>query len=311
MILDLFIYFFSFLFIWYGSGLIIGSIDRLAHRFKISSFAASFFVLGILTSLPEATIGVNAVIEAEPEIFVGNLIGASLVLFVLVIPILAVFGNGVTLNHQLNEKNLFLSLIIVAAPIFFIIDQKITRYEGLFLIILYLVLFYMIEKRKGLIERIHDEIIYGKGQVFRDIGKIIVGILIVFVSSGFIVDKTRSFSQTLGISSYIVSLLFLSIGTNLPELSLAIRAINMGKKNVALGDYIGSAAANTLIFGLLTFFYGKTITVTNHFLLTLIFIVLGFGLFFLFSRSKNDISRREGTALLFLYLLFLITEIVI
>ena len=141
IIFRIILYFASFFVIWYCSGIIIKSVENLAQKFKVSQFAMSFFVLGILTSIPEFSIGINSLINNTPDIFVGNLLGASLIIFIFIIPILAVFGGGVKLVHQLNENNLIFSLLVVAAPVFLIADNVLTRTEGLYLIIIYFILF--------------------------------------------------------------------------------------------------------------------------------------------------------------------------
>lgn len=310
MIVDIVIYVLAFFVIWLGAGLIVSSVEDLSHKLNISSFAASFFLLGILTSIPEGSVGINSIIDKDPEIFVGNLLGASLVLFVLAIPILAILGNGVMLSHQLDGRKLPFALLVVAAPSFFILDKTVTLSEGIFLVVLYFVLFYMIEKKKGLMEHIVDRVIDGKTHLAEDLIKIIGGALTVFLASNLIVDKTILFSNVFNISPFLISLLILSVGTNLPELSLTIRSVSMGKKEVALGDYVGSAAANTLFFGLLIIFNQREIVLANHFLQTFIFTVLGLVLFFYFTRSKNDISRKEGIILLVVYLAFIFFEIV-
>ncbi|MCL4338506.1 hypothetical protein M1271_02360 [Patescibacteria group bacterium] len=308
MFVDIAVYIISFIVIWFGAGLIVDGVGNLSHKLNISSFATSFFVLGILTSIPEASVGINSIINHTPDIFVGDLIGASLVLFILAIPILAIFGNGIKLSHQMTPHKLILSLFVVAAPVFLILDKTISSTEGLFLIFLYLALFYSVEKKKGILENIKDRILDGKTHFLEDVMKLTGGALLVFVSSKILVDKTIYFSGVLGIAPFLISLLVLSIGTNLPELSLAIRSVILGKKEVALGDYVGSAAANTLIFGVLTLINGGEVVVSNHYLQTLIFMVLGLGFFYYFSRSKNDISRKEGIVLLSLYFLFIFME---
>jgi len=308
VLFDIFLYLISFVAVWIGAGLIVVSVEDLSHKLNISSFATSFFVLGILTSIPEAMVGVNALVDNDPAIFVGNLIGASLVLFVLVIPILAILGNGIILSHQLNSKKLLLSLLVIIAPVFLIIDNKVSYWEGVFLILLYFILFYSIEKKKGLLEKIRDRIVDGKTHILVDSIKILIGVLIVFVASRIIVDKTIVFSEIIDMSPYLISLLVLSVGTNLPELSLAIRAVSLGKKEIALGDYVGSAAADTLMFGILTIFHKGPILLSDHFVRTLAFMFIGLASFYLFSRSKNDISRKEGLILLLIYILFIFVE---
>ena len=310
MVLDFSLYILSFIAIWFGAGLIVSSVEDLSKKLNISSFAVSFFVLGILTSIPEASVGINSIIDGNPEIFVGNLIGASLVLFLLVIPLLAFFGNGIRLAHQLDGKSLLVSLAVVASPVYFILDKKVTPFEGSFLIFLYIILFYLIEKKKGLLEKIREVTSVRKTHILEDIMKIIAGSAIVFYASSMIVDKTIYFSGVFNISSYLISLLVLSIGTNMPELSLAVRAITLGKKDIALGDYVGSAAANTLFFGLLAILNRSEVNVSNHYIETFVFTILGLGLFYYFTRSKNDISRREGVILLIVYFMFVLIEII-
>ncbi|PIP14976.1 hypothetical protein COW98_00745 [Candidatus Roizmanbacteria bacterium CG22_combo_CG10-13_8_21_14_all_35_9] len=86
VIIHLVFYLASFLIIWYCSGIIISLVDRFSHRLKLSSFSVSFFLLGILTSIPEFSIGINSIINQTPDIFIGNLLGSSLILFIFVIP---------------------------------------------------------------------------------------------------------------------------------------------------------------------------------------------------------------------------------
>src|SRR3990167_3143259 len=304
------LYLASFFVIWYCSGIIIRSVENLAQRLKISPFAMSFFVLGILTSIPEFSIGINSIINNNPDIFVGNLLGASLIIFIFIILLLAVFGGGVKLVHQLSENNLIFSLLVVAAPVFLIADNVLTRTEGVFLILIYIILFYFIEKKNGLMAISQEKKVFpDKKHFIEDSITVVLASVIIFITSKFIVNETIYFASFFHISEFIISLLILSIGTNLPELSLAIKSIFLGKKEVALGDYLGSAAANTLLFGLFTLLNGKRVNVSVYSFRILILTLLGLGVFYLFSRSKNDISKKEGKILLLIYLLFIISQV--
>jgi len=308
MIINGLLYILSFILIWFGAGLIVNSIDKYAKKLHISSFAVSFFILGFLTSTPEIAVGISSIIEKDPEIYVGNLIGGIIIIFLFIIPILAIFGRGITLSHQLSKRNLLLSLAVCAAPAFLILDNKVTVFEGFLLIFFYIILFYVIEKKKGIIENIESKFLHTDRDDLKYIVKIVIGIIIVFLTSRFIVDETMYFSKILNISPFFISLIMLSLGTNLPELSVGIRSLYSGKKDIAFGDYIGSAAANTAIFGVLTVINKNDVTITDHFFRRFIFIIAGLGLFYFFSRSKNNISRLEGFILLLIYVLFLIVE---
>jgi len=309
MLQDISFFIFALVVLWLGAGLIIYSLERISKHLEMSAFAASFSILGLLTSLPEISVGINAIIDKKPEIYVGNLIGASVVLFLLVIPLLAILGNGVRLSHQLTPIRLILSLYTIGLPSLMIIDGNLTLLESLLLILIYSLLLYSLEKAKGILDHFKDKFLSGKKEIYRDFIKIVIGAFIVYMASVILVDKTILFSQILGVSPFILSLLGLSIGTNLPEISIAIRAITTGKKEIALGDYIGSAAANTLLIGVLTLINKKQLVLHNHFLQTFIFMLSGLTLFYYFTRSKNDIARKEGFVLLILYLAFFLLEL--
>lgn len=303
------LYFLSFFVLWFGAGLIIKGVDELSKKINLSSFSVSFFVLGLLTSVPEFSLGINSILIGDPEIFVGNLIGGSVALLLLVIPFLAILGGGIKLCHQLDEKNLIFSLLVVIAPVFFIADNLVTRTEGVFLIMIYFILVYFIEKKKGLLEKVKDSFITNKTHIVEDIGKTLVGVVIVFLTSRYLVNQTVYFSQILKAPLFLVSFLILPFGTNLPEFSLAIKSIISKKKEIAFGDYLGSAAANSFLFGFLTLLNGKRVNVSRYSMITLILMLFSFFLFYIFSRSKNDISKEEGGILLLTYLLFILVEI--
>lgn len=309
IIFRILLYLFSFFIIWYCSGIIIKLVENLAQRFKVSKFAMSFFVLGILTSIPEFSIGINSIINNTPDIFVGNLLGASLIIFIFIIPILAVFGGGVKLIHQLNENNLIFALLVVAAPVFLIADNVLTRTEGVFLIIIYFILFYFIEKRHGLMEIQREKKQLLNKHFLEDIIELLLAIAVLFLTSRYLVTETVYFSSVLKISQFLISIIILSLGTNIPEISLAIKAITNGKNEVALGDYLGSAAANTLLFGLFTLLNGKRVNISIYSFRIMFLTLLGLGIFYLFSRSKNDISKHEGKILLLTYLLFIVLQV--
>ncbi len=309
IVFQIFFYLVSFLILWYCSGVIIRSVDNFAHRLKLSSFAVSFFILGILTSVPEFSVGINSIINKTPDVFVGNLLGASLVLFVFVIPLLAVFGKGVKMVHQLTEQDMIFALFAVAAPIFLIADNVLTRTESIFLILIYIILFYFIEKKKGLLEVNKEKNHLKEKHMIEESLELILAIIITFFTSRFIVSTTVSMAEYFKVSSFMISVVFLSLGTNIPEISLAVRSILTGKKEVALGDYLGSAAANTLFFGIFTLLNGARINVSSYSLRTLIITLFGLGLFYLFSQSKQEISQKEGKVLLLVYLLFIGSQI--
>lgn len=294
--------------LWVGSGLIISAVDTFAHKLNLSPFSSSFFILGILTSLPEIAVGMTAVTQQRPDIFVGNLLGGIPVLFLFVIPILAIFGNGIRITHDLTATRLLIAFGVIAAPSLFVLDGIVSNVEGYICIALYGMLFFILERKHGIM------VLFSKKQTPKKkisgsvMLKICIGTLLIFLAGHFILGETLYLATYFGLSPFFVSLIVLSLGTNMPELSVAVRSILQKKKDIAFGDYMGSAAANTLLFGIFTLsIHGYAFGVKNS-LPTFLFIAGGLGLFYLFSRSKKDISRTEGLLLLGSYVFYVYVE---
>lgn len=299
----------SFVAIWVGAGLIIQSVDQIAKKLKLSPFLISFFLLGLLTSIPEMAVSFNSIIEKRPEIFVGTLLGGVVVIFMLIVPLLAIFGKGISINHQLSRKNLLLALAVMAAPSLTVLDNRVTNFEGLCLMAFYGVLFYFIQRKHGIFDHEHKEVFSLKAYSFLDLIKVAAGIGIVFISSNYIVEQTIYFSSVFSIPTFYISLIVLSLGANLPELSLGIRGVLSGHKDIAFGDYLGSASANTLLFGFFTVLNDGEVLTENSYFITALFIVVGLGMFYFFSKSEKNISVREGYLLLCVYVAFVVYEL--
>ncbi|HOY46808.1 MAG TPA: hypothetical protein PKU95_04215, partial [Candidatus Dojkabacteria bacterium] len=87
---NLLIAIFSFLGIYLGSELVVHAVLKISRRLHTSSFLVSFLLLGLISSLTEVSVAFNSYINQELEISVGNLLGAIVVLFFLVVPFLAI-----------------------------------------------------------------------------------------------------------------------------------------------------------------------------------------------------------------------------
>lgn len=308
ILLNALFYIGAFIAIWIGSGLIVSSMDHFSKKLKVSRFVVSFIILGILTSAPELGVGLSAVANNDPGIFVGNLIGGVPVLFLFVIPLLAIFGNGINLRHELNRRSIIVTLLVVITPALMVLNQHVGLTEGIILIMMYVMLVLYIQKSHGIFDKETTQALNMRAYSYKDMMKVLFGIGLLFVSSNIIVDQTLYFSTVLNMSPYLLSLLILSIGTNLPELSIAVRSVLSGKKDIAFGDYMGSAAANTFIFGILTVLTRGNVVTENNFTITFLFLLWGLVLFYIFSRTNNSISRKEGFMLVTIYLLFLLVE---
>lgn len=308
LLLNLCWYVFSFVGVWIGAGFILSAIGKFSKKLRLSPFAFSFIFLGLLTSIPEFSVGMQAVVDHDADIFVGNLLGGVVILFLFVIPALAVVGNGISLKHEFDSKTLLTTFVVILAPALYSLDRRVTNFEGAMLIILYCLLLYLVQFKMGLFDKDRIELFSEKIFVLADIFKIAGGVFLIVIASDLIVHKTIFFAEFFNISIFYLSLIIVSLGTNLPELSLAVRSVLSGKKDVAMGDYMGSAAANTLLFGVFTIMHNGEVITASNFALTFIFIGMALILFYYFFITKKFVSRTNGVLLIFLYFLFVYLE---
>lgn len=303
------IYAAAFIGIWVGAGMAITSVEKLAHKLRLSSFLVSFLVLGFFTSISEFSVGVNAVLSDDPGIFVGNLIGASIVLFLMVIPLLAITGGAITINKEVRGQNLILPLVVVAIPVLLSFDGVVNRTDAIIAVTLFTLSALVLEKRKGFVKNVATFAQFKNLSVAREFTKIVVGALIIYGASWVVVNQTEYFSKALGLTEFFISLMVIGIGTNLPELSLIVRSLFMKSNQVAFGDYLGSASFNSFLYGILTLWHGKPIMLNNSYAVSLGFLIVGLILFYIFAKSKHTISRFEALALFSLYIAFVAIEV--
>ena len=302
--------------IWFFAGLLIESVDRVAKRFKTSGFTIAFFVLGFLTSISEISVMVNSSIDKVPQIAVGNLIGASFVILLGIVPFLAVIGHSIRLKNTLKQRHIAYALFVIALPVIFVLDGSVNIVEGIACILAYITTLYLIRGHghhtvRDVMDEVGDELTHHETTTLSDVFKILVGAGIIFAAGHFLVQETVYFSEFFGIPSSIIGLVFLSIGTNLPEIVIAARSVLKKKADIAFGDYLGSALTNTLIFGALPIVNGSFLLGGGvQFVGTAVLMGIGFLAFYHLTKSGRILTKAEGHTLLLIYIAFIILQVI-
>jgi cation:H+ antiporter len=98
---------------------------------------------------------------------------------------------------------------------------------------------------------------------------ILIGsIVLVIISSNIAVKHSAALASSLGVSSLIIGITFVSIGTDLAEMFNSIISCAMGHGDIDVGDSVGSSLTQlTLVFGLLPIICGSFIVKRKEFLI--------------------------------------------
>ena len=132
-------YLISIMSIIMGSNVVVDSASSIATMIGISQKMIALTVVAFGTSLPELVTSIVSTRKGEQEILVGNIVGSNIfnIGIVLGLPV-AMFGGIPAIGFNIVD----LITMIVAAVLLFAFaykDHKVGRYEGIFMLIVFVI----------------------------------------------------------------------------------------------------------------------------------------------------------------------------
>lgn len=304
MIINILLLGIAFIVIWLSTRLAIEAIEKFTTQTHLSRFTLSLFVLGTITAFPEIAVTLNSLWLNAPQIALGNLIGSQIVLLLVVVPVLAVVGRGVHLQLQLKNVSLILTLLVAVVPMVALIDQGLNLSDALIIMGVYGVFFVTFIRRSSFLERIVERVQHLTNKVtWWDGVKLILSVGTLLLATNTAVREIIEIAAFLQTPRFLLSLILLPLGTNLPELTLALGNLASGKKDIALSDYLGSITFNSLLIAVLTLGVGGSILIGQNITPVIGLFVAGIVVFWWCCFSRETLNVREGLLLLVLYVL--------
>ncbi len=295
-----------------GESLVRGA-SRLARTLGISALVVGLTVVAFGTSSPELAVAISAARDGEHDLVMGNVIGSN------VANVLLVLGLGATLRPMkvsLTLLRLDVPIMIVASAALLAVgyDSKITRYEGIGLVVAligYILLTYRMSKREGAVVVKEYEAAVGRTRDLPvDLLLIIGGIAGLKYGADFIVGGAITLAELFGVSKRMIGLTIVAIGTSLPEIATSAVAARKGQSDIAIGNVVGSNIFNVLaVVGVATIVVQInpewTMLLQDGAVMTVVAIAM-----LPILRTGEVVTRREGVALLICYTAYLAWTIV-
>jgi len=141
---------------------------------------------------------------------------------------------------------------------------------------------------------------------------IIIGFALLVKGADLLVLGASKIAKKFKIPEIIIGLTVVAIGTSLPELVVSTTSALTGHSDIALGNVVGSNMANLfLILGVSSLikplnFQKSTIFIESPFVV----IITGLLFFMCLNNGGTDITRIEGSILLFLCIIFILYNII-
>jgi cation:H+ antiporter len=300
------------LLIWSADHFIEGAAATAKHL-GMPSLLIGMVIIGFGTSAPELAVSAMAAMDGNPGLALGNGYGSNITNIAVIVGITALIAP-ITVQSRVLRKELPLLLVLTFIAGYQLLDGQLSRLDGwVLLAVFFAVMGWSIfqgirGKGDPLAGDVDAEIINHPMPLNKAIMWLVIGLILLLVSSRMLVWGAVFIAQSLGISDLIIGLTVVAIGTSLPELASALAAVKKNEHDLILGNIIGSGIFNTLaVVGLAATIQPLAVEPdvlyrdwTLMAALTFGLMLMGFGL----TGKPRVISRLDGLILSLVYVVY-------
>jgi cation:H+ antiporter len=307
MILNLIIFIAALGVVVKGSMMATRYASRLAESFHLSKYVVGFIIVAMISILPETLISINSAIAGIPSFGFGMLLGSNVADLTLIFAIIIFYTKRDIKVESGILKNRIVYPFLLLLPLILGFDGHLSRKEGLALIIAGGA-FYYLSFRNG--ARPGTSPVHHNGR-YKSFFMLLVSMAILLVGAHATVVSATAVAQALGISTVLIGILVVGLGTTIPELFFSLRSIKKREDSLAIGDLLGTVLADaTIVIGIVALispfsFPGNIVYVTGG------FMVAASLLLFFFMRSGKVITRKEAYILFAFWITFVLVEFMI
>ncbi len=249
----------SFAILFKSASFFVEGACSIARVLNIAKMVVGIVLVGMATTAPEFGASVIAAILGHPEIALGNAIGSVICDDGIALALAAIVApTAILINCRiLKTTGLFLICIDILAYVL-ARNGTIGRLEGvLFLLILCLYFIFMLRKQRYSLNkddrerddsgRKEENLPASKlARLKKPIFLFTVGIIGVILTCRAVIWAAVNIAEYFSISKTIIGLTIIAIGTSLPEISTCVIAALKGEGEIAVGNIIGADILNVL-----------------------------------------------------------------
>lgn len=286
----------------YGADVFVNGASNIAARFNISPVAIGLTIVAFGTSAPEMSVNIISAIQGNSDIALGNVVGSNFFNIALILGMCGVI-MPLTFSKQLIAFDIPLMIFAAALLWFFGRDFNIGFIEAaIFAALIVIYTIFQFKSSKANPQENEVEMIV-EGSVLLDLGRLVLGLGMLIAGAKSFVTGAVDGARLLGMSEAVIGLTIVAAGTSLPELATSVVATIRGKRDIAVGNVVGSNLFN--IFAVLGFsglFVPQGLPVNEHIQNVDIPVMLGVSLLtFIFAFTAKKLNRPMGVLFLLIY----------
>lgn len=307
MINDLFIFIVALLMVTKGATLATTYAARLAENYRLSKYTVGFIIIAVISILPETFISINAAIEGVPSFGLGMLFGSNIADLTLLFALLVfIAGRSLTVESKIIANHVAYPFILMV-PLVLGFNGHFSRLEGVALIIAGGI-FYYLALKKGVDGSVPPA---PKKNIVINVLLLLFSMTVMLVGGHFTVTSATSLAVSIGVSSILIGMLIVGLGTTMPEFFFALKSVKKRDDSLAIGDILGTVLADaTIVVGILALLKPFSFPI-NILYVSGMFMVAASFILFAFMKSGRMITKREAIILLVFWLTFVSVEFLI
>jgi cation:H+ antiporter len=225
-----------------GGELFVRGLVGLAAWLRMPAGVIGATVAAFATSSPELTVAVSAAGEGRPEIALGDALGSNIVNIGLVVGV--VLALGATSAADVSRRDALTGLAMALLLLVLVLDEEVSRRDGAVLLIAFSA-WLAVTVERALRGRSDIVATVAERRHGRALVAAALGLISLVLAGRLIVAGAKSISEDLGLSTFVVGVVLVSLGTSAPELATAVIARVRGHAEVGLGAAFGSNIFNT------------------------------------------------------------------
>ena len=229
-----------------GADEMVKSAIQIAVKFKLPNSVIGATFIGFGTSAPELFTSTGAAINGDLSLAIGNIIGSNIANSLLVLAVLYLFIDK-DFSKKININQISPVWMMIFTTIFvstYILTNEFPLILGIVLLSLVIFVTYKMVNEEAIDE---EELVSEEKKYIWFRG--ILAISITIFGSSLVVDNAIAIADLFNISSLIVGVTIIAIGTSLPEVAGAISAARLKKPDLIMGNVFGSNLFNIGLVG--------------------------------------------------------------
>ncbi len=231
--------------LFFGGEYLVRGASSVARHFRLSPMVIGLTVVGFGTSAPELLVSLQAALEEQPAIAIGNVLGSNIANILLILGVSAVIAPLIIPVRKL-WRDLGFMLLATATIWVMLADGNVTRLDGVILL-LGLAVFLAVAFLSGTEEPDLD--LAPLPPQWKAWAMTLGGLVVLVIGARLLVDSATTIARDFGISEAVIGLTIVAVGTSLPEMATSIIAAIRKQTEIAVGNIVGSNIFN--IFGIL------------------------------------------------------------